>query len=82
MTVYKAIDLFAGIGGIRMGFDQAFDDDIETVLQANLMSLLVKRIVRTLMTLLKSLAILRKSTPLKSPISTYALQVSRAKRLV
>ena len=31
MTVYKAIDLFAGIGGIRMGFDQAFGDDIETV---------------------------------------------------
>lgn len=28
---YKSIDLFAGIGGIRMGFDQAFGDDIETV---------------------------------------------------
>lgn len=28
---YRAIDLFAGIGGIRMGFDQAFGDDIETV---------------------------------------------------
>lgn len=28
---YKAIDLFAGIGGIRLGFDQAFSDGIETV---------------------------------------------------
>ncbi|WP_251197296.1 DNA (cytosine-5-)-methyltransferase [Anaerotardibacter muris] len=28
---YKAIDLFAGIGGIRMGFDQAFGKDIETI---------------------------------------------------
>lgn len=27
----KSIDLFAGIGGIRMGFDLAFGDDIETV---------------------------------------------------
>ena len=27
----KSIDLFAGIGGIRMGFDQAFGDKIETV---------------------------------------------------
>lgn len=29
---YKSIDLFAGIGGIRLGFDQAFGDKIETVL--------------------------------------------------
>lgn len=28
---YKSIDLFAGIGGIRMGFDNAFGNDIETV---------------------------------------------------
>lgn len=28
---YKSIDLFAGIGGIRLGFEQAFGDDIETV---------------------------------------------------
>lgn len=28
---YKSIDLFAGIGGIRMGFDKAFGSDIETV---------------------------------------------------
>lgn len=28
---YKSIDLFAGIGGIRMGFDQAFGNDIDTV---------------------------------------------------
>ena len=28
---YKSIDLFAGIGGIRMGFDNAFGDNIETV---------------------------------------------------
>ncbi len=29
-TVYKSIDLFAGIGGIRMGFERAFGDRIET----------------------------------------------------
>ena len=29
---YKSIDLFAGIGGIRMGFDRAFgEESIETV---------------------------------------------------
>ena len=28
---YKSIDLFAGIGGIRMGFDNAFGKEIETV---------------------------------------------------
>lgn len=28
--VYKSIDLFAGIGGIRMGFDDAFGRNIET----------------------------------------------------
>ena len=28
---YRSIDLFAGIGGIRMGFDNAFKDDIKTV---------------------------------------------------
>ncbi|WP_215904866.1 DNA cytosine methyltransferase [Treponema pedis] len=29
--MYKSIDLFAGIGGIRLGFDQAFKNDIKTV---------------------------------------------------
>ena len=29
--MFKSIDLFAGIGGIRLGFDQAFGNDIETV---------------------------------------------------
>lgn len=29
--MYKSIDLFAGIGGIRRGFDNAFGDDIKTV---------------------------------------------------
>lgn len=29
--MYRSIDLFAGIGGIRMGFDNAFRNDIETV---------------------------------------------------
>ena len=31
MSKLKSIDLFAGIGGIRLGFDNAFKDDIETV---------------------------------------------------
>ena len=29
--MYRSIDLFAGIGGIRKGFDNAFGKDIETV---------------------------------------------------
>ncbi|MCL2500794.1 MAG: DNA cytosine methyltransferase [Defluviitaleaceae bacterium] len=31
MKRYKTIDLFAGIGGIRRGFDEAFGDAVETV---------------------------------------------------
>lgn len=31
MNKLKSIDLFAGIGGIRLGFDRAFQDDIDTV---------------------------------------------------
>lgn len=31
MKKFKSIDLFAGIGGIRLGFDNAFGSDIETV---------------------------------------------------
>ncbi len=31
MGKYRSIDLFAGIGGIRLGFDNAFKDNIETV---------------------------------------------------
>ena len=27
MTKYKSIDLFAGIGGIRLGFDRAFKNN-------------------------------------------------------
>ena len=27
----KSIDLFAGIGGIRLGFEQAFEENIQTV---------------------------------------------------
>ena len=31
MAKYKSIDLFAGIGGIRLGFERAFGDEISTV---------------------------------------------------
>ena len=31
MARYRAVDLFAGIGGIRLGFEEAFGTDIETV---------------------------------------------------
>ena len=34
--MYKSIDLFAGIGGIRMGFDNAFNGNIETVFVSEL----------------------------------------------
>ena len=28
---FKSIDLFAGVGGIRLGFDQAFGNTLDTV---------------------------------------------------
>ncbi len=31
MRIYKSIDLFAGIGGIRLGVEQAFENQVETV---------------------------------------------------
>ena len=31
MSTYKMIELFAGIGGIRLGFERAFGDDVKTV---------------------------------------------------
>lgn len=36
MREYRAIDLFAGIGGIRLGFDQAFDGAMKTVFVSEL----------------------------------------------
>lgn len=36
MEVFKSIDLFAGIGGIRMGFEQAFGPNIKTVFVSEL----------------------------------------------
>lgn len=33
---YKAIDLFSGVGGIRLGFDMAFQGEIETVLASDI----------------------------------------------
>ncbi len=33
---YRSIDLFAGIGGIRLGFKQAFGDEIQTVYASEL----------------------------------------------
>ena len=38
MKTLKSIDLFAGIGGIRMGFDRAFGDNIGPFLSASGMS--------------------------------------------
>ena len=34
--MYKSIDLFAGIGRIRLGFDYAFTDSIKTVFVSEL----------------------------------------------
>jgi DNA (cytosine-5-)-methyltransferase len=34
--MYKSIDLFAGIGGIRLGFDKVFRENIETVFASEL----------------------------------------------
>ena len=35
-SLFKSIDLFAGIGGIRMGFEKAFGDNIQTVFVSEL----------------------------------------------
>ena len=40
--VYKSIDLFAGIGGIRLGFDRAFKDEIETVFVRQILTIILK----------------------------------------
>ena len=47
--MYKSIDLFAGIGGIRLGFEQAFKDDIKTVFVSEIKKLL-KLTRQTIMT--------------------------------
>lgn len=50
---YRAIDLFAGIGGIRMGFDRAFGEEaIETVFVSEWDTHAQKPIKLTLMTAL------------------------------
>ena len=36
MYEWKSIDLFAGIGGIRLGFERAFKDEIQTVFVSEL----------------------------------------------
>ncbi len=41
-SLYKSIDLFAGIGGIRLGFDRAFNNSIETVFTSEFDPLAVK----------------------------------------
>ena len=33
--MYKSIDLFVGIGGIRLGFDQAFESNIKIFFNKN-----------------------------------------------
>lgn len=51
---FKSIDLFAGIGGIRLGFDQAFGDEIETVFVSEWDEFAQKHIKRTSAIRLKS----------------------------
>lgn len=36
ITKYKAIDLFAGIGGIRLGFETVFKNDISFVFSSEI----------------------------------------------
>ena len=42
MSKYKAIDLFAGIGGIRLAFQMAFKDDIEFVFSSEIYDKAIK----------------------------------------
>lgn len=51
MKKYKSIDLFAGIGGIRLGFELAFGDSIETVFATSGTNGL-KRLTRLILTLM------------------------------
>lgn len=36
ISKYKAIDLFSGIGGIRLGFQNVFDDDLQFVMSSEI----------------------------------------------
>ncbi len=60
MVKLKSIDLFAGNGGIRLGFDRAFGNGIKTVFVSEWMNTLKKHIKLISMTTLKLLVILRK----------------------
>ena len=42
MTKYKSIDLFAGIGGIRLGFERAFGDELSTVFVRQISKMILK----------------------------------------
>ena len=77
-AVYKSIDLFAGIGGIRLGFERAFGESIETVFIANGMKTL-KTYYANFPTSRGLKETLRKSTKKTFPPLIFALPVFRAK---
>lgn len=58
MVKLKSIDLFAGNGGIRLGFDRAFCNGIKTVFVSEWMNPLKKHIKLISMTTLNLLVIL------------------------
>lgn len=53
----KSIDLFAGIGGIRLGFENAFGDELKTVFVSEWDECAQKHIRRISTTISKSPAI-------------------------
>lgn len=81
--MYKSIDLFAGIGGIRLGFDQAFGDDIKTVFISELDEKAVEKTYKAnFMTVLMWSEILQKSMKRKFLNMIYCLQVFLVRRFL
>lgn len=77
--MYRSIDLFAGIGGIRLGFDNAFGDQLKTVFISEWDEYCKKTYRANFADLLDIDGDITKVDEKKYPISIFVLQGSPAR---